>query len=323
MKRILAISVVAALATPLGVSQASDEGNPISFEVVNLHTQSSATIHGTIYEPECEATGVVVLQHGLSYTRGAWNFEGYSVVEPILDAGFAVVIIDRLGYAESVLENGYNVSSEAHASNASQIVAQLRDDFDQVALGGHSAGAEASLLATGLASLPGSTLAKPDAVLGLGYHHFPSPQIVQDFFTGDYIRAAQDDYEYFLGTPEHRAWMFFTGEADPQVVAADADAAVLTPSGEVFSIGKQPSRYVVAAIDVPVFLQFGDSDRLFEADFIDEEAALFVSAPSLAVDVVEGSGHTFMLHPEGIAGSQRLAQWLKTGSGLASCLPTD
>jgi pimeloyl-ACP methyl ester carboxylesterase len=271
--------------------------------VQNLHEPfTTRTIHGTWFDPACAADTIVLLMHGLSYTRAAWNVDGYSVVEPLLEAGVAVVTIDRLGYGESTLPDGYNISSEGHAFIAAQIVRQLHEQAPTVILGGHSAGAEATMLSAGL-------FGGPDAIAVLGYHHEPSPEIVTEFVTGDNVRAAQDDYEYFLETPEHRADMFFTDAADDAVVAADASAAVLTPSGEVFSIGKQPSRYVVAKIDVPVFLQLGDSDRLFPVEYADEEALLFASAPSVTTDIVASAGHTFMLHPSGPAGSQRLADW--------------
>lgn len=298
-----ALVALASLAVP-APSPATPAGAPIAFQVENLHEPGvTRTIHGTRFDPACDASAVVLLMHGLSYTRAAWNVEGYSVVQPLLDAGVAVITIDRLGYGASVLEDGYDISSEGHAFIASQIVSSLRDSFDEVVVGGHSAGAEVTMLTAGL-------FGGADAIAVLGYHHVPSQQIVSDFVTGDTVRAAQDDYEYFLGNPQHRAQMFFTDAADGEVVEADARAAVLTPSGEIFTIGKQPSRYVAARIDVPVFLQLGDSDRLFPVEYADEQAALFASAPSVTTDIVASAGHTFMLHPTGPAGSARLADWV-------------
>lgn len=308
-RSIIVLLAIAAAASPVS-GRADAAGANISFEVHNLHEAIvTRTIQGTLFEPDCPSNTIVVLMHGLSYTRAAWNVDGYSVVEPLLDAGVSVVTIDRLGYGDSVLPNGYDISSEGHAYIASQIVRQLHTRAGTVVLGGHSAGGEVAMLTAGL-------FGGPDAIAVLGYHHAPSPEIVTEFVTGDSVRALQDDYEYFLENPEYRADMFFTSAADPAVVAADAEAAVLTPSGEILTIGNQPSRQVVAAIDVPVFLQFGDSDRLFPVEYADEEALLFASAPSVGVDVVPSAGHSFMLHPTGPAGSDRLATW------VASIAPT-
>jgi pimeloyl-ACP methyl ester carboxylesterase len=159
-----------------------------------------------------------------------------------------------------------------------------------------------------------------DAIIPIGWHHRPSNELVQDFFTGDYLRAAQDDYEYFLGTPEHRAFMFYEPNTDPAVVEADTKAAVPTPSGEILTINKQPSRFVVGKIDVPVFLQFGAKDRLFEVQYARMHAGEFRSSPSVTVDIVPLAGHSFMLTKEGIAGTERMVQWLRSRPEAPSCL---
>lgn len=326
MRRFLAAMVVTVLA--LGASAAgaapvrgrSDEAplqrRDVSFTVANPHEPGQQrTVHGFRIDPACAATTVVLLQHGLSYTGAAWDFSPeYSVARTLARAGYAVVAIDRLGYGRSELEDGRAVSVEAYASMANQIAGQLRAEFAHVAVGGHSAGAEASETMAGL-------FGGADAVLALGYHHFPSPELVAEFVSGDVVRAAQDDYEYFMATPEQRAAWFYTEHADPAVVAADNAAAVLTPSGEIHSIGKQPSRYVAGAITVPVFLQFADHDRLFPVEYADEAAAMFARSPSVTVDVVPDAGHTFMLHPSGRAAAGRMAAWLASLPQTPACLP--
>ena len=323
MRRLLHIALcMAAIAVGFAVpSSAPAESRgvglirrPVEFMVENPAEGGTARrIVGYRYDTFCASPTAVLLMHGLSYTKEAWDFPGYSVAQKLAEAGYATFAIDRLGYGESKLDNGYNVTHEAYADMASQIVEQLRaQGFRHVILGGHSAGAGTTELA---AALYGGV----DAILALGWHHRPSDLLVQDFFTGDFARAAQDDYEYFLGTPQHRAEMFYTASADPAVVAADTRAAVLTPSAEIFSIGKQPSRLVVGSIKVPVFLQFGDSDRLFELEYAEMHAGEFLSSPSVTVDVVPDAGHTFMLTKGGPAGSERMAQWLRSRPEAPSC----
>jgi pimeloyl-ACP methyl ester carboxylesterase len=312
-------AIVAGFALPSVAAPAQTRGvglirRPVEFTVKNAAEQGAARqIAGYRYDTFCNSPTVVVLMHGLSYTKESWDFPGYSVAQKLAEAGYAVVAIDRLGYGESKLDDGYHVTHEAHADMARQVVEQLRGQgFAHVVLGGHSAGAGTTELEAGL-------YGGVDAIMALGWHHRPSNQLGQDFFTGDYLRAAQDDYEYFLGTPQHRAEMFYTASADPAVVAADTGAAVPTPSGEIFSIGKQPSRLVVGNIKVPVFLQFGDSDRLFEAQYAQMHAEEFRSAASVTVDVVKDAGHTFMLTKNGLAGTDRMVEWLRTRSGAPSC----
>jgi pimeloyl-ACP methyl ester carboxylesterase len=287
---------------------------PVSFYVSNpQESRGSRPIVGYRYDPPaCRASTVLLLQHGLSYTKEAWDFPGYSWAQPLAEAGYAVVAIDRLGYGQSKLENGYSVSSEAYADMARQIVDELRTEFDHVVLVGHSAGAEVT-------ELDAATFGNIDAIAVLGYHHRPSDELGKDVFTGDVPRSFQKDYEYFLGTPEHRSDMFFTKEADPAVVDADRQVAQLTPSGEMLSITPQPSGKVLGKIAVPVFLQLADADRLFELKYADLEKSFFSSAPSVTVDVVPGAGHTFMLHPSGHQAVEHLAGWLHGQPGAPAC----
>ena len=287
---------------------------PVEFTVTNTIEGRTRKIVGYRYDTFCTSPTAVLLLHGLSYTKEAWDFPGYSVAQKLAAAGYAVFAIDRLGYGESKLENGYQVLHESYAGQASQIVQQLRKQgFQHVVLGGHSAGAGATELEAGL-------FADVDAIMALGWHHRPSNQLGQDFFTGDTPRALQDDYEYFLATPKHRAEMFYEPDADPAVVEADTKAAVPTPSGEILTINKQPSRFVVGKIKVPVFLQFGEKDRLFELEYAKMHAEEFRSSPSVTVDVVPGAGHTFMLTKNGIAGTERMVNWLRSRPEAPSCL---
>jgi pimeloyl-ACP methyl ester carboxylesterase len=287
----------------------------VEFTVQNqAENGASHQIVGYRYDTFCHSPTAILLMHGLSYTKEAWDVPGYSVAQKLADAGYAVFAIDRLGYGESKLANGYDVTHEAYADMAHQIVGQLRrEGFAHVVLAGHSAGAGTTELEAGLYH-------DVDAIIPMGWHHRPSNQLGQDFFTGDYVRAAQHDYDYFLGTPEHRQEMFYNPSADPAVVAADTAAAVPTPSGEIFSIGKQPSRLVVGTIKVPVFLQFGDSDKLFEVQYAQMHASEFRSSPSVTVDVVKDAGHTFMLTPNGRIGIDHMVGWLRSRPETPSCL---
>jgi pimeloyl-ACP methyl ester carboxylesterase len=289
-------------------------GTRVAFEVTNSADNNTPyRVVGTLHRARCRATSVVLLQHGLSYTGDAWNVDGYSVARALTDAGYDVVAIDRLGYRRSPLADGKKVNVLAYGDMAHQIVQQLRGRYQHVALGGHSAGGEESENA---AALYGGV----DALLVLAYDHIPSVQVVSDVVTGDDPRAlmCSNGYEYFLGTPQHRAEMFFSGDAERRVVAADTRAAQLTPSGEMLSISPQPSGKFLSLITAPVFLQLAALDRLFPAADMDREALLFTST-KVTTDVVPGDGHTFMLHRNGIAAALRMAKWLRSQPATPSC----
>ena len=67
-------------------------------------------IVGYRYDTFCNSPTAILLMHGLSYTKESWDFPGYSVAQKLAEAGYAVIAIDRLGYGESKLQSGYNVT---------------------------------------------------------------------------------------------------------------------------------------------------------------------------------------------------------------------
>ncbi|HEV7862335.1 MAG TPA: alpha/beta fold hydrolase, partial [Acidimicrobiia bacterium] len=230
-----------------------------------------------------------------------------SVAQPFAHAGYSVVMLDRLGYGDSPLPDGRSVSALAYADMTGQVVDQLhksRGGFMQVVLGGHGTGVEAAELEAGLTG-------GVAAVMALGYTHSPSKELLVDLASGDVPRSTAADYEYFLGTAAHRSEMFYSGDADQVVVAADNAAAVESPSGEIQSVGAQPSGKVVGQIAVPVYLQLGQQDRLFPPEFLSAEVAAFRSSPHVVTDVVPGAGHTFMLHPIGNESTFHLVSWVR------------
>ncbi|MGH8885621.1 MAG: alpha/beta hydrolase [Egibacteraceae bacterium] len=311
---VLLISSLASLAPATAVPQDQLKRSGVVFKVNNMQELgASRQVHGYRIDPACKASTAVLLQHGLSYTGEAWDIPGYSYARKIAAAGYTVVAIDRLGYGRSRLLNGYKIGSEAYAHMTRQIVRQLRKEgFKHVVLGGHSAGAEVSELAAGL-------FGGVDALMVMGYHHRPGTAFLKGFIGRDTVGAFTNDYVYFLGTPRHRAEMFYTANADPAVVAADTKAAVPTPSGEILTIGNQPSRLVMSKVKVPVFLQLAEQDRLFPIRFAKTEKALFLSASSVTLDTVPAAGHTYITHRSGPAAADRMTAWLRSLKSTPAC----
>ena len=93
MRRMMIGAVVTALVATVAVGPRADAApSSVVFPVDSLHEPlTQRDIHGTLHEAPCAAGTVVLLQHGLSYTRRAWDRPGYSVVEPLLASGFDVV----------------------------------------------------------------------------------------------------------------------------------------------------------------------------------------------------------------------------------------
>ncbi|MFY9587000.1 MAG: alpha/beta hydrolase [Actinomycetota bacterium] len=307
---------------------------PISFSVTNpLAPGQTFTINGTMIRPRAGCTGSVLLaMHGLSYGAWAWDFplrpDTYSVAQAFAKRGYAMVAVDRLGYGTSAGQgmpdhpNGYTLTVEGYAEMAAQMARQLRAGtyhsaspapFAHVGLIGHSAGTEVVELAAGLH--PGIA----DVLIATAYTHEPWVNnfwLEREWVQGDNVRALQSDYEYFETDPATRAADFYTENADADVIALDNARANLTPSGEVFTISPQPSRFVLWRIGVPTLVVLAERDALFPASFTAQEKLYFVGARDLRFLTARGDGHTFFLHRNAPALNKAMADWLGARSGV-------
>jgi pimeloyl-ACP methyl ester carboxylesterase len=311
---------------PANTPAATIAREPVTFSVTNpLDPLASNTVQGTLVRPAAGCSASVLLaMHGLSYGKWAWDFplrpETYSVAQALAERGYAMVTIDRLGYGSSHggEPNGYTLTVEGYAEMTAQIAKRLRSGnygatnptaFAHVGLIGHSAGSEAVELAAGL---------HPDiadALIATAYTHEPfvnNEWLLREWVPGDNVRAAMDDYEYFQSNPTTRAKeMHYLPNTDADVVDLDNALANLTPSGEIYSINPQPSRFVMGSIKIPTLLVLADRDDLFPASFGPSEMQLFLSATDKTL-VVAGpnTGHSFMLERNAPATNDAIADWL-------------
>jgi len=327
--RALLLSIAVACAPTIATtSRAAGDGivrESVSFVVTNPTDGSVWTLAGTLVRPREGCTGSVLLaMHGLSYGQWAWDFpieaSRYSVAQALAERGYALVAIDELGYGATgstaaVHPNGYSISVEAYADMTAQIGAQLRagsyggSAFSHVGLIGHSAGAE---IVEDAAALHPELF---DLLIPTAYTH--EPYVNNDWlmreWSQDNLRAAQDDYEYFETDAATRASDMYdltNDRADPSVVAYDTAHANLTPSGEVFSIGSQPSRFLLASIKMPVLLVLAENDALFPASFGAQELTWFAPTTDVSLLVAPQAGHVFMLQRNASATNSKIADWL-------------
>lgn len=330
-------AIVFALLLPLGAlpAQADVVKVPVSFTVTNpgdpLH--GPYTIKGFLMRPAGCTSSVLLALHGLSYGQWAWDFplrpETYSVARALAARGYATIAIDRLGYGESHgagsadRPNGYTLTVEAYADMTAQIIRQIRSGsyggpaFGKVGLIGHSAGSEISELTTGL--YPDLV----DALIATAYTHLPflNTDWLQREWFQDNQRALMSDYEYFQTNPQTRAQnMYWLPNADQDVVDLDNAMANLTPSGEVLSIGMQPSRFVIGTITKPVLVLLAEKDELFPGSYGESEMLHFAAATDKTLKVIPDASHSFMLQRNAAIGNDMIADWLDARpTAIPSC----
>jgi pimeloyl-ACP methyl ester carboxylesterase len=318
---LLAVSLLCAV--PLLPGRAPAAGpvkEAVSFTVRNpLTPLRTWTVTGTMIRPSAGCTRSVLLaMHGLSYGKWAWDFPGYSMADALAARGYALVAVDELGYGSSSggIPNGYKLTVQSYGEMAAQMATQLRSGtyhaaspqaFAHVGLIGHSAGSEIVELAAGLH--PGVA----DVLIPTAYTHEPfvNNYWLRREWTLDNQRALLDDYEYFETNPTIRARdMYNRANADPAVIALDNSMANLTPSGEVLSIGNQPSRWVIGGIRIPVLLVLAEKDTLFPGAYADEEITLFALASDKTTLIAPNDGHVFMNHYNASVTNAKIADWL-------------
>ena len=329
--RIRAGVLVGAIALTTLVVQPSDAGvirEAVSFTVTNpLNPGHAYTIRGELVRPRAGCSNSVLLaMHGLSYAAWAWDFplqpDTYSVAVALAKRGYALLAVDRLGYASSEGKgmpdhpNGYTLTAPGYGEMAAQMGEQLRAGtyhaahpvaFDHVGLIGHSAGSEVVEYAAALH--PGVF----DLLIPTAYTHEPfvdNAWLVREW-SQDNIRAAESDYEYFETNPTIRAHdMYNLANADPRIVAWDNAHANLTPSGEIFSMGPQLTRFLLPTIRIPVLVVLGDKDTLFPGAEGPNEMLWFTGTSDKTLIRLPNDGHAFMLQKDAPVANAKIADWL-------------
>jgi pimeloyl-ACP methyl ester carboxylesterase len=323
------VAVAVSLASGPSIAQSGIVRERVSFSVTNtLSPGQTFTIRGELIRPRAGCSRSVLLaMHGLSYGAWAWDFpinpNTYSVAQALAARGYALLTVDELGYNSSAgagspdHPNGYTINVFGYADMAAQMITQLRAGtyhasspvaFGHVGLIGHSAGSEIIELATALN--PGLV----DVMIATGYTHEPfvnNEWLVREW-TQDNIRAAQSDYEYFETDPATRAAdMHNLANTAPNVVAWDNAHAALTPSGEIFSIGGQLSRFLLPTIRIPVLIVLAEKDELFPASNGPNEMLWFQGTSDKSLVVAPNAGHAFMLERNAPVTNTAIAKWLQ------------
>jgi pimeloyl-ACP methyl ester carboxylesterase len=249
-----------------------------------------------------------LLLSGATYGHVYWDFPLnsplYSYVQALTAAGNATFNIDRIGIGASDHPPADQVTIQAGAWVAHQIVQALRDGrigtFSKVILVGHSLG-------SGIALSEQATYGDANGLILTGFLHAFGPGFAE---VPQLIYPAQNDPRfssqnlpagYFTTLPGVRKAFYFTPLADPAVIATDESTKETITIGEINTFvplvappGDAPS------VHVPVLFVIGSNDNIFctppQCSEAQSEAALYPADASVEVRIVPGSGHDLSLH---------------------------
>ena len=299
---------------------------PVSFQVQNVNRSLNQcatdglpyTVRGYLTGPAAVLTGsapptVTLYVHGTNTAQWIWRLDvdGYNFVEELAERGHVSVTIDRLGYGENPVPDGFATCTGGNADIAHQVVDHLRAGtyqveggtptrFGQVFMGGHSSGAlVAELVAYSFGNIDGivatgwAGIGITDETARRFFPMFDACQRGQLGTAGPGPEAA--GYTYFDPTLADFYHASVSDEVDPRVHEAMAAHHVRSPCGVMVSepIAIMEDLTHLGRIDVPVLLVFGAEDTLREG--VDPYAGLFLASPDVSETTVPGAGHITLI----------------------------
>ncbi|MCC3774493.1 alpha/beta fold hydrolase [Streptomyces sp. UNOB3_S3] len=334
---VLGLAALLAVCVPSGTAQAA----PASCQGADIPVTGvvPATMHGTLCVPAGgTADTVMVLVPGGTYNHTYWDFpyqpQTYNFRQAMNGAGYATLVVDRLGTGASSRPPSALVTASVQAGAVHQVIQALRGgriggtDFRKVILGGHSLGSLISVIEAG-------TYNDADAVVLTGITHRIVAQKIVDVFISSFYPAALDpafagrsyDPGYLTTRPGTRGTDFYApATTDPAVLAKDE------ATKDVFSTAEAADGLGVAAllpysrqIQHPVLLAVGDRDRYFcdplggnctsAAALKAQEDPYFGSAACLHTYVQPGAGHDLNLATNTVPYQRAVRDWADTFVG--------
>jgi len=314
-----------ALLGPLGMARAVTDVTclRVAVPVAITSTKSLAyTVSGELCATALEkraGTTVQVLIHGATYNYDYWDFDRidgieYSYARDVAGSGFATFAYDALGSGDSSHPPSDQLTIEAAADVAHQIVEALRAGsvggvpFGRVVLVGHCLGAV-------VAWQEAIRYADVDGLIVTGAAHALSgflqaaelfyPAVSDPAFAGSGL-----DPGYLTTAPGDRATLFYNDpQSDPVGGASDEAFKDVVPAVELTSSYQLVASAATLAIHVPVLTILGsddlpicgsspkDFDCSSAAAVVAQEAPFYSAEARISACVIPGSGHAISLSP--------------------------
>ncbi len=304
-------------------AQAADSvsSDPVSFSVTNHNeTLVPCTGDGGIHQlsgrlvspgPASEPSGRInVLVHDI--TAGGWFWHlgehpDFDYASRLAEQGETSLVLDRLGYDDSPLANGWRTCFGAQATMLHQLVQALRaDGYDEIVLHGHSVGAAvAELEAATFKDVDGLVLmswsdagASLRAIAEAGRQH--AACLLSRTGYAPYGASARDFQALLFATAPDDVRRTATALRNPD------------PCGDAVSLATLVvvNNLVTRLIDVPVLLLFGGRDALTRPDGRLFQRLAYAPAAQVTSHVVPDAGSALPLEASAPDTRNRVLDWL-------------
>lgn len=317
---LLAVTAIAVLtvAGPAAAAASHDPvvEVPVSFRVKNTnHTPvvcgsdgKDYTVRGHLVAPRsalANPSAATLYLHAVTWGEYYFNFKGvsgYDFATQLAERGHTSVIVDRLGYGASDKPPGNATCFGSEADVAHQMVQALRTGnyhsgsaapvkFSKVNLGGSSVG--------GLIShIEAYTFHDVDAVINMSWGDFAATPFTAQEYADVALRCLQGgdagaapNYAAFFKNSRDA---FYFHSATPEVRAA-VPALHPDPCGQLLSIpaGIAADVALLATINVPVHVIFGDADAVFGPQPLaaTQQAARYLGSPKVTTTIIPEASH--------------------------------
>ena len=292
---------------------------------VNVWDDLPTTVFGRWFEPDApdEALPLLFCIPGGTYDHHYWDLEvpggGYSFASDMTRRGYAVVAIDNLGTGASTRTTRRCGLAELATAAAGAVEAIQRERSRRGIVGvGHSMGGYTLIVQQAMAR-------NFDAVAVLASAIGPSvllpipDDVVESARQGHDARVALADTTEplipgdFVPTSRTGGGMEMFHLDDVPALVCDADAAetatVLPPRAAAEASVPWFTADSAAAIDVPVFLTFGELDV---SPAPHAEPSYFASSPDVTLFVLAGSAHCHNMATTRTVLWDRLDRWIRS-----------
>lgn len=298
----------------------------------DITVDDGLTMHGTLCPPSgsTHSDVVVVLVPGATYNHVYWDFPFdpalYSFREAMNRAGWATMVVDRLGTGHSSRPDSALVTTNAQVRAVHGVIQALRHgavgerSYQTVILGGHSLGAIIAMVESG-------TYHDADGTLLTGYTHRVDTDFAESLSTHSLYPAAEDpqfsgdglDPGWLTTRPGTRAAAFYSAStANPQVIAVDEETKDLVSTAEAEeAIALATGSSLSATIEHPVMNATGSNDRIFRvpasnAALEAQERTFFGPHTPLRATVIPGTGHSNALATTARQLKLAVIDWINT-----------
>ncbi|XXX79883.1 alpha/beta fold hydrolase [Sorangium sp. So ce134] len=324
LNTVLFSATLAATSLPASKAEASSSQHTKVERLVFPVTLSDGNTYEVVgylyYRGHYKYRPLQVLVHGLTYTHAYWDIPSiggrdYSYARYMAKEGYAVLALDMLGAGESSRPDGDFLDLAQTAESVHQVITEMRNGggvfktpFKRIALVGHSNGA---IISTFVQSIYNDA----DVLVNTGFTFTPHPIPVPDEAISAMLQTP-----YIEIPPEIRADIFYdAANADPALIQFDnASIADTYTRGQFLSllaVSGNPSLAGIQGVKSPVLIQFGETDELQPASYIDADAALYTSAARVTTAIVPDTGHILNGHRGTPLGWEQIDCWIHHNMG--------